>query len=53
MMMETEEENRVVFFSLVCTLVDHTDNVVRHYMEEMPSDHVPPPHGEDQDEDGA
>ena len=25
MMMETEEENRVVFFSLVCTLVEQTE----------------------------
>ena len=34
MMMETEEENRVVFFSLVCTLVEQTEKVVRHCMEQ-------------------
>ena len=33
-MMETEEENRVVFFSLVCTLVEQTEKVVRHCMEQ-------------------
>lgn len=32
MMMEAEEENRVVFFSLVCTLVEQTEKVVRHCM---------------------
>ena len=34
MMKETEEEKRVVFFSLVCTLVEQTEKVVRHCMEQ-------------------
>ena len=34
MIKETEEEKRVVFFSLVCTLVEQTEKVVRHCMEQ-------------------
>jgi hypothetical protein len=34
MMMETEEENSVVFFSLVCTLVEQTEKVVRDCKEQ-------------------
>jgi hypothetical protein len=34
MMMEMEEENGVVFFSLVCTLVEQTEKVMRHCMKQ-------------------
>jgi len=34
MMIETEEEGRVVFFSLVCTLMENTEKVVRHCMDQ-------------------
>ena len=44
MLVETEEENRVVFLSLVCTLMEHTERVVGHCIDqkecgvgEMPS----------------
>ena len=30
LILETEEENRMVFFSLVCTLVGQKENVERH-----------------------
>ena len=34
MLLETEEENRVLFFPLVCTLLEQTGKVVRHCMDQ-------------------
>eukprot|EP00092_Neocalanus_flemingeri_P061071 GFUD01073348.1.p1 GENE.GFUD01073348.1~~GFUD01073348.1.p1 ORF type:complete len:217 (+),score=94.32 GFUD01073348.1:236-886(+) len=34
MLVETTEENRVHLLSLVCTLVEHTERVVRHCMDQ-------------------
>jgi len=34
MMLETDEENRAPFFTLICTLIEHTEKVVHHCMDQ-------------------